>query len=848
MQILRKAFAIAIFCCVSMPFTAHGSQHGAALAAAGLPVADCRNYAAEEMHAVSLPEIPVSCADVDSTNILSVPGSVSAMEFFPDGIVAGAEDSSDVQTVGLVLSGGGAKGLSHIGVIKALEENNIPIDYICGTSMGSIIGGLYAIGVTPDEMMALFNSEEFAAWYKGIPEAKYDYPLLKPEPKPEFVSVTFSRKDDKKGIKLDLPTSLVRPYPMDLAFVEIFAAANAAAKRDFDSLMIPFFCVSADIVRKKEYIAKSGDLGSAIRASMTYPFYFKPIVIDSTLLFDGGFYNNFPWEEMDETYSPDILIGSKCVRGEYRMPKDDDIVAQIETMIMTSTEYSIPEDKGVVIHDIYDYGLMDFDKVNEIAEQGYRAALKYIPELKKRIKRRESARQLEEKRLEFRKKWIALWFDEVNIAGSGDVSEGQKEQIEKVIRGGKKDSAFSFFDLKEGYYKLVAIKGLKTIYPSAEMKADSLYRLNLRVSTASPFKLSIGGNISSSILNQGYIGLSYSRFGRHSWSAAGDFHIGRFYNGGDISFRHNFSIDPLAYYELKVVAHQYNYSQASEGFFFTSEIKNVIKETEVFFSGSVATPVSRNSDMLAKFNISGGSTRYGYFTAENYSNYDEADITRLKFFSPSFIIEKNTTDYVMYPTSGVRQSFSVKYIYGKGEHAAGTTSDPEFAAPKSVMHDLRLRFTYERYFNINDWFSLGFHADAAFGPEMDFGNYKSSLMYRPGFRPFPHAQTMLLENYRAATYAGLTVNPVFKLRPFLYLHVSAGYFQPYKRLIEQSGGSYIYSGIFPRGGFIGNAAAVWQSPIGPISLSLSYYEQSEVKWFPQFNIGFLLFEKSFLSN
>ena len=121
-------------------------------------------------------------------------------------------------------------------------------------------------------------------------------------------------------------------------------------------------------------------------------------------------------------------------------------------------------------------------------------------------------------------------------------------------------------------------------------------------------------------------------------------------------------------------------------------------------------------------------------------------------------------------------------------------------------------------------------------------------MYRPGFRPFPHAQTMLLENYRAATYAGLTVNPVFKLRPFLYLHVSAGYFQPYKRLIEQSGGSYIYSGIFPRGGFIGNAAAVWQSPIGPISLSLSYYEQSEVKWFPQFNIGFLLFEKSFLSN
>ena len=77
------------------------------------------------------------------------------------------------ESVGLVLSGGGAKGLSHVGVIKALEENDIPIDYICGTSIGAIVGGLYAIGYSPDEMMALFKSAEFESWYKGLPEPDF---------------------------------------------------------------------------------------------------------------------------------------------------------------------------------------------------------------------------------------------------------------------------------------------------------------------------------------------------------------------------------------------------------------------------------------------------------------------------------------------------------------------------------------------------------------------------------------------------------------------------------------------------------------------------------------------------
>ena len=225
------------------------------------------------------------------------------------------------QSVGLVLSGGGAKGLSHIGVIKALEENGIPIDYISGTSIGSIVGGLYAVGLSPDDIISLMKTEQFRTWYTGEGEREFFTHLYSGYPTPSMITVNM-KWDEKaleegiRKVKISLPTSLVSPFPMDIAFVQIFSNASAAAGYDFDNLMIPFFCVSADVMKKQPYVSDSGDLGTAIRASMTFPAYFKPVKLDSLLLFDGGFYNNFPWEIMRDKYHPDVIIGAKCVKGD----------------------------------------------------------------------------------------------------------------------------------------------------------------------------------------------------------------------------------------------------------------------------------------------------------------------------------------------------------------------------------------------------------------------------------------------------------------------------------------------------------------------------------------------------
>ena len=176
------------------------------------------------------------------------------------------------QTVGLVLSGGGAKGAAHLGVIKALEENEIPIDYIAGTSIGAIVGSLYAIGYTPDEMLRLFLSDEFGYWQSGRVEDEYVYYFKQPDPSPDFMRFAVNLSDSLQIIPNLLPQSLINPIQMNQAFMALYAPSTAKSGWDFDHLFVPFRCVSSDIYHKKAVVWRNGDLSQAVRASMTFPF------------------------------------------------------------------------------------------------------------------------------------------------------------------------------------------------------------------------------------------------------------------------------------------------------------------------------------------------------------------------------------------------------------------------------------------------------------------------------------------------------------------------------------------------------------------------------------------------
>lgn len=317
------------------------------------------------------------------------------------------------QSVGLVLSGGGSKGLAHIGVIKALEENRIPIDYIGGTSMGAIVGGCYAMGMSTDEIITIIESDDFRYWMSGVMEEEYKYYFKAEDPGPEILSLAIELKDTIP--KTRLPLSVIPNELMDFAFMEIFSRASAAAGYDFDSLFIPFLCNAADISNSQEVVFTNGDLSQAVRASMTVPLYFRPILMDGNIMYDGGIYNNFPVEHVEKHFNPDVIIGSKAAQGN-TPPDEFDVMAQIENIVMKPSVYAIDPKKGVLLDmDFKKQSLLSFDKLEEFVEVGYRTTMEKMDSIKLLVSRvAEDTATLSMRREAYADKLPELLFSEVD--------------------------------------------------------------------------------------------------------------------------------------------------------------------------------------------------------------------------------------------------------------------------------------------------------------------------------------------------------------------------------------------------------------------------------------------------
>lgn len=783
-------------------------------------------------------------------------------------------------TVGVVLSGGGAKGISHIGVLKVLEENHIPIDYICGTSMGAIVAGLYSIGMTPDEMLELIKSPAFESWYKGKPELKYASYYYKPQPSPSLFSLYFSKENEKglenkkSKLKISLPTSLVSPYSMDLAVVQLFASPAKACRFNFDSLMVPFFCVSTDIQHKKPYVTRSGDLGSSIRASMTFPFYFKPITMDSLLLYDGGIYNNFPWENMREYFHPDYIIGVQCVRGNITM-EEEDIITLANGLVMNDSDYSIPDSLGIIIKKVYPYAIMDFGKAQEIYQAGYDCAEEYIEKIKSRVKRERTQQEIDSMRVAFKSKCKGVNFKK-DVVIEGEVDDNEKSFVDRTIREDKRKT-ISFDQFKKAYAKIVASGAVNTFYPSYVLKkkdssktemvpsadskyaftddrnnyesGDSLFTLKLKVTKKAPFTVQIGGNISSSSLNQGYLGFSYSHLHSNPWTAGATMNLGKYYKGGSLSWRHDVGVKPLAFYYLQFVAHQFDYYNGNQNVFTSDKFPKNVQFKEFFLRGGIATPLSLSNNYIAFGGFSVGREYASSYLKENVASTDVADRGNIFIVSPMVSIKKNTLNYPLYPTNGTDEIARVRYIFANESYTPGSTNSSA-AKSKGMYHNVwSARIKEERYFNISKYFSAGFSADLVYSGRSDISNYYTAMLFMPPYEPVPHSTTLMMEDYRARAYAGFSVSPVIKFTPSFYLHSTAAYFMPYELLVrKESGWEYTYSDKFPKGGFIANFALVWQSPVGPVSLSATYYDKGDYKWYPQLNIGFLIFNKRSLED
>lgn len=519
------------------------------------------------------------------------------------------------QSVGVVMSGGGAKGLYHIGVLQALEESGIPIDYVSGTSMGSIIAGMYAAGYSPEEMRRIVASGVVKQWVSGRIDPSYLPYYRRNTGTPIFLSIRLNMKDhpdDPNASRFRLPSYLISSNQIDLALADLFGPATTASRRDFDSLMVPFLCVASDMNTRRPVVLRKGDMGEAIRSSMSIPLAFKPMKIDTMLLYDGGIYDNFPWEPLDKEFHPDFLIGSKCTSGNNDITENSSLVDQAFSLAMNKTNYDMPKGRSLMINRAVNVSMLDFNSADSIIEAGYRDALAQIPVLREKIHRTVTPEEIRTKRAAFREKCPPIIFDDYEFEG---LTHAQTAYVRDVMRLDDtydgRQRQMSFPEFRDDFFSVIGNDEFSVEYP--EFRYDPLrerYSVKLKMSARENLRFLIGGNISSTAFNQAFIGFDYHTIRRVSqWAFAG-IYIGPTYATGSLGGRTDFYLwKPFSLdysYNFEVL----NLRHGNFGNLTPIDNTKSVKNNQGFLSIGLTMPLTHNS--LASLRFNGGQQAYRY--------------------------------------------------------------------------------------------------------------------------------------------------------------------------------------------------------------------------------------------
>jgi NTE family protein len=742
----------------------------------------------------------------------------------------------NAQSVGLVLSGGGAKGLAHIGVIRVLEENNIPIDYIAGTSIGAIVGGLYAAGYTPDEMEELFKSDDFYFWSTGKIQKEYRYYFKQPEEDPSWIELRVAKKEDK--VKLLPPTNIIPEEQMDFAFMELIATTNAACNYNFDSLMVPFFCVATDVNSGSPDILRKGNLGEAIRASMTIPFYFKPIKIDGKLLFDGGIINNFPHDIMTETFKPDLIIGHKVV-NDLKDAEPDDLMQQISNLVMRPTNFEIEEKDGILLETKFEnVGLFDFNKIEVILDAGVATAKESLDSIKRRIDRRVSSETIKAKRRAFNAKKPGLFFQNIQVEGVKDPM--QRKYIIQSIK--HRYNIITLSSLKKEYFKLIADEHIKSIRPiSRYNKETGYFDLHLKVEPEKKVEVNIGGNISTKPINQGFASINFRAYQSRAYTLTSNIYFGRFYSSFKIGGRIDYPTKLPFYLAAYSTFNRWDYFSSSSELFFEDVRPPYIIQDENNIRIEAGFPLGVHRKFLLGAAYSNATDEY--YQTDIVKKEDEPDKTLFNAFVFQTGLENNSLNYKQYATEGSHRLLSAKYITGEEFNEPGTTSARTNKSEKHHNYFL-LKGHSSRYFPWGKVFTFGMLAEAVFSNKELFQNFRGTILSAAAFTPTPHSKSLIIPNFRSNNYLAGGVKTLFHINSSLHFRIEGYGFLPFKEEMKHDDYSpFKNPKIFDNYYFQGMAAMVYQTGVGPASLSVSYYDKESSQFFLTLNFGYILFNK-----
>ena len=744
------------------------------------------------------------------------------------------------QKVGLVLSGGGAKGMTHIGIIRALEENNIPIDYITGTSMGAIIGSLYAMGYSPDDMEALLCSEDFKRWYSGQVEPEYGYYFKQNRPTPEFFNIRFSFKDSLHIKPQILPTSMVNPIQMNLVFVELFARATAACSGDFNRLFVPFRCIASDVYNKKPLIMRRGDLGDAVRASMSFPFVFKPIEIDSVLAYDGGIYNNFPTDIMREDFKPEVIIGS-VVAANPGKPKENDLMSQLENMIMQKTDYTLPDSLGIIMTFKYDdVSLLDFDRLQELHDIGYNRTISLMDSIKGRIHRRVSAENVRLRRLVYRSNLPQFRFRDIYIEGA---NPQQQAYIKKEFHD-EDHEVFTYEDLKRGYFRLLSDNMISEIIPHAVYDSENdLYSLHLKVKMEDNFSVRMGGSVSTTSSNQIYLGLGYQDLNYYSKEITLDGQIGKVYNNAQLMAKIDLPTRIPTSYRLIASLSTFDYYKKDK-LFSKNDKPSFNSKDERFVKLMVALPFLANK--RAEISIGYGKLQDNYFQSSviNFDK-DRSDRSTYNLLGGAIGFYGSTLNARQYATKGYFEKLVAQVFSGKEKFIPGNPTETSVTT-KERQSWLQISYMKYAYHTMSPKFTLGWMAEMLYSSKNFSENYTATMLQAADFSPTPHSKLMYNEAFRANQFLAAGIKPIFVFNDMFQFRSEFYGFVPIFPIKKNALNKAYYGKAFSRFEYIGEISVICQLPFGAISAYVNHYSSPRREWNVGLTLGWQLFNYRFI--
>ena len=737
--------------------------------------------------------------------------------------------------IGLVLSGGGATGLAHIGVLKALEENGIQIDYITGTSSGALVGALYAAGFSPEEIESYVLSPEFQLITKGKNTTNQRFLIREEEDNASLIDLEFSANTPLKN---SLPTNFISSSFLDFEMFRMLGLASAEANEDFDSLFIPYRCVSSDITNKKSVVFSKGNLNEVVRTSITFPFYLNPIKINNQLLFDGGLYNNFPADIMYHEFNPDYIIGSN-VSTNASPPNEDDLIGQVINMLVFHSDFTLPCETGIIIEPKSTVTTFDFENVQQAIKSGYESTIEKIDSIKSNLTVTSTQEIIKKRREEYRKKLTKIYITKIQTQSLKN--DKKVSYAEKSLMNSKKETYLTLNQFEKRYFRLYNAQQIDFIYPTINKIKDSTYAIQLKIKKSKDFKLQVGGHFSSRSVNTGYLGITYKQLSKTATSIKAESYFGKFYGSirtiGAIDIPSRYPITLSAYFVMNRWDYFRNFST-----FFEKVKPSFLVQNELYYGLKIEHPIGNNQKSTLDFRIF--SLEDDYYQSLNFANSDTTDKTYFYGSSIRWEFLRTSLNRKQFASSGNMFSFKVKYINGKEHFIRGSKTSSTDKEHFSNHNWISLNLNIQSFVIDNPKFHLGFQVNSVVNTQSLFYNYTSSLLAMSSFSPIPDVETFFLPEYRSPQHIGAGLNVIFSIKKKVDFRIDGFYYQPFVNLTKnEETGEFGYSKPFKGNEFLTSTSLIYHSYFGPLRATLNYFPQQTTPLSFQISFGYVLFNE-----